>query len=311
MASREIYVHGNAEGETPSWYENGTPSSRGTFRDGNKIGTWRYWDESGHLTTEVSYSPQRNSLTTYYPSGHKRAVGAFVNGAKVGAWIFWHPDGTERARCDFANGLFVLPDGPCHLIADSLEPAGFSRPLPTGEVAPDHATIHIGTEAYELRAPARWVADAAAGREDRIPLALYPEGSAWKDSGPKIYLRALFRDGRSFQKTVDDERLGFREEVAVYHSLALRRGRLPNGTRLVSAAISYRRTISTDSPFEIVAPDTTFEVTTFLDASSRVVLLAVLASTTRAQRDTNLPAFNSLLNSLHGPGAPSSGHPRP
>ncbi len=306
IESRENYVHGSMEGEIPSWYENGTRSSLGSFKDGNKIGTWRYWDDSAHLITQVNYTPQRNALTTYYPSGRKRAVGAFIDGAKVGLWIYWSSDGAERARCDFANGLFALPDRSCRVIADSLEPVGFSQPLATAEVVSDKATVHIGTEAYELLAPAGWVADTGARfAEERIPLVLYLKGRAWRGQGPKIYFRVLFKDGRSFQKTVDDERLSFRESVAAYESLPLRDGQLLNGIRNVSTSISYQVTTPTDSPFEIVAHDTTFEVTTFLDVSSRVVFLGVLTSTNRTERESNTPVFTSLLNSVHDAGAAS------
>src|SRR5262245_59755790 len=44
LASKEFYVYGNAEGECPSWYEDGKPSSLGTFKNGSKVGLWKYWD---------------------------------------------------------------------------------------------------------------------------------------------------------------------------------------------------------------------------------------------------------------------------
>ncbi len=199
MEGKEFYVYGNAEGEWPSWYENGKPSSLGTFKNGNKTGLWKYWDEAGWLKTEVTYSETGNLLTEYYPTGQKKATGESLRSGKIGVWTYWDARGTEKAKCDFGNGLFALPTKPCQIIANELEPKGFSQPVPVVTTNPDSkAIIAIASQMYQLQIPPGWVADTKVGKDEQAPLVFYPKGGSWRGIEPNIYIRVLYKNGTSF-----------------------------------------------------------------------------------------------------------------
>jgi antitoxin component YwqK of YwqJK toxin-antitoxin module len=91
------------EGEWPSWYENGKPSSLGTFKNGDKTGLWKYWDEAGWLKTEVTYTETGNLRTDYYPTGKSKATGMFVQSGKIGTWTYWDINGKEKAKLSKDN----------------------------------------------------------------------------------------------------------------------------------------------------------------------------------------------------------------
>lgn len=81
----QIYYHKNGkvemigmmknqkrDGLWKSFYEDGTPWSETTFKDGKKEG----------------------KTTTWYENGQKRYEGFFQNNVESGRWVFWNEDGT-------------------------------------------------------------------------------------------------------------------------------------------------------------------------------------------------------------------------
>lgn len=299
LAGKEYYVYGNAEGEWQSWQENGKVASRGSFESGRKIGPWKYWDAAGRLKTEVTYAVAGDLWTEYYPSGHKRATGTVRRSGKVGAWVYWNPDGTQRARCDFRDGLFTLPSAACRTIADELDPKGFSRPIPVARLtAGGKVVLKIASQAYQFTVPPGWVADTEAGKAEQVPLVLYPKDGAWRQPGPNMYLRAVFPDGRSFGGTVAREREAFEDNVAEYREEPLARGRLSNGRGYLAKKVTYKPLMSTDSPFSIVADNVIHEAVAFLDMSDQVVLMAVLACEDESQLKESTAHLMALIESL-------------
>ena len=185
LESKAHYVNGNADGDTPSWYQNGQQSSHGTFKDGSKIGLWKYWDEQGRLTTEVTYASAGNLRTDYYPTGNKKATGTFKSSGKIGKWVYWDTTGNEKAQCDFGQGMFKVTSKPCQVIAEELDPAGYSRPLPIGSVGSGSAcSLRLADQRYDFVTPSGWVADAETGKTDGVPLVFYRTGGAWRGAGP-------------------------------------------------------------------------------------------------------------------------------
>lgn len=66
MHISNIYCNGNKknefiligifpEGVFQSWYENGQLKEIGEYKDGDKIGVWKYYDENGNLIKEEKY----------------------------------------------------------------------------------------------------------------------------------------------------------------------------------------------------------------------------------------------------------------
>jgi antitoxin component YwqK of YwqJK toxin-antitoxin module len=297
--SREFYVFGNAEGEWPSWYENGKMSSLGTFKDGTKVGTWKYWNDSGQLTTEVSYSATTNTWKEYYLNGSTKAIGATVRSGKVGSWTYWKEDGTEKASCDFGDGLFSLPTQACREIADDLEPKGYSPPVPRVSLASKgDAVIKLGSQTYSLIVPHGWKADTEVGKNDEIPLAMVPEGGKWQDSGPNMYVRFLYKQGHSFAATIASEQENFQENVADFEKMREVKSQLKNIGEVVTETVRYKPEIATDSPFSITASNTVQEQISYVNVSPEVVLMTVLVcgSDLEAQKSSSVRV--SLLQSL-------------
>lgn len=299
MEGKEFYAYGNAEGEWPSWYENGKPSSLGTFKNGNKTGLWKYWDEAGWLKTEVTYTETGNIWTEYYPAGKKKATGKSVRSGKFGLWTYWDSNEKVKAKCDFNEGLFTLPSKACQLIADELEPKGFSKPIPTATATHDSDTvIKIASEAYEFITPTGWVADTKAGKEEQAPLVFYPKGSSWRGTGPNLYIRVLYKGGTSFEKFVKNETDSFQQNVAEYTETPTKRRQLQDGRSSLSKKISYRPLIQTDSPFSIVSDNTIHEAISYIDASDQVIVMVVLACHSKKQLTESTPALVSLTSSF-------------
>jgi hypothetical protein len=296
--TRMNYINGNADGDTPSWYANGKPSSRGHFSNGSKVGLWKYWDDKGALTTEVTYRENGHQRVDYYPDGKKKATGLFKSSGKIGQWTYWEPSGKEKARCDFGEGAFAAASEPCQVIADELDPKGFSKPMPVGSVLSDAATVRLGKQQYRFKGPGGWTADASAGREEGAPLVLYRKGGKWRGDGPNIYVRPLFKDGASFDEVVSQEAQGFGESVSGYKEGATAKETLPSGMAMVSRIISYSPLIETDSPFAIVANNTVNEHVAFVDASPEFAFMVVLTSPTEKDFKESGGAFGAFAHSV-------------
>jgi hypothetical protein len=308
LMAKENYVYGAMDGEIPSWWENGKQSSLGSFRGGKRIGRWKFWDEQGRIKFDVTYGDQGAAKDDYYPSGKKRASGTFNDGAKLGVWVYFNEDGTEKARCDFGEGLFALPKDPgCKMIADELDPKGFSRPVPRATVTPDgNAVIRIGPQTFAFTTPPEWTADATAGAEDGVPLVFFPKGTGWRKAGRNMYVRPLFKDGKGMKAVMESEKASFAGNVAEYKEAPLKTGKVSSGREYVAKTITYKPVMQTDSPFSIVQDNTIREAAAYLDASPEVVLLVVLACDEEQQMKTSLPNLTALVESARVPSAPAT-----
>ena len=299
LDGKEYYVNGDAAGVWPSYYENGHMSSLGAWDGGTKRGLWKYWDGSGWLKTEVTYSKEGNSRTDYYPSGRKKAVGVFTRSGKVGKWTYWTQNGKEKAHCDFGRGAFTISDGGCKMIADELDPKGYSPPIPVGTKADDGSvSVRIDSQTFKFTSPQEWTADVNAGSEEDAPLVFYPKGRKWRTAGANMYVRVCYKNGRSFEAVTKDSRDDFEQTVADYQEHSSKKGRL-SGRDYRLDAITYKPVIETDSPFSIVASNRVHEQVAYLDGSDEVVLLLVLTANSDQQLDQSLPAFRALLESFH------------
>jgi hypothetical protein len=301
IKSKENYIYGNGEGEWQAWFENGKMSSLGSYRDGGKTGLWKYWDSSGNIKTEVTYNESGNLWIEYYPTGRKKAEGkAIYRSGKIGSWTFWDEAGNEKARCDFGEGLFVLPNDACRVIAEELEPKGFSRPVPKALKTEDgKASLRVDSQIYEFTTPSGWVADVDAGKKDNTPLVFYPSSSTWRGSGPNMYLRVLFKEDKPFKSVVEREKENFQESVAEYQEKQQKLGKSKGGKDYITKVISYKPLVHTDSTFSIVSSNVICETISFLDVSDKVVLMLVLTSQSESQMNESLTSMLTLVSSLH------------
>jgi hypothetical protein len=299
IEGREYYVNGDAAGVWPSYYENGHMSSLGGWESGQKRGLWKYWDKEGRLSTEVTYADEGNLRTDYYATGQKKAVGTFTRSGKVGKWTYWGQNGNEKAHCDFGRGVFAVSGRSCQMIADELDPKGYSPPIPLGTKAEDGSlSVRVDSQVFRLAAPQEWIADVNAGRQEDLPLVFYPKGKTWKAPGASMYVRVCFKSGRSFERVMKDDKEDFEQNVAEYKEQSSKNGRLPIGRDYRVDSITYKPLIETDSPFSIVATNQIHEQVIYLDGSDQVVFLLVLAADSDQQLQQSLPAFHKLLASF-------------
>lgn len=300
LDGKEYYINGDAAGVWPSYYENGHMSSLGAWERGHKRGPWKYWEEGGKLTTEVIYSEESYLRTDYYTSGQKKAMGTATRSGKIGKWTYWDEKGNEKARCDFGQGTFGFSSRACQMIADELDPKGFSPPIPVGIKVDDGSlSVRVDSQVFKFAAPQQWVADVKVGAKEQLPLVFYPKGKKWKDTGANMYVRVSFRGERSFQQAVKDEKDCFEQDVAEYREQLTKNGRLPIGREYVLTSVTYKPVIETDSPFSIVASNQMHEQIAYLDGSDKVVLLLVLTADSEQQLRQSQPAFNTVLESFH------------
>ena len=302
LMAKERFVDGELDGEAWSYWDNGRPASLRTHTMGERTGTWRSWDQEGHLVFDEAYTPSGLMKDEYYPSGKKRASGMLREDAKVGLWYMFHEDGREKARCDFGEGLFALPgDDGCRTIAEEVEPLGFARPVAKGSVTEDgFAIVSIGSQAYAFKAPPGWVADAAAGAGEGFSLVFVPEGSTWREPHRNMWVRIILKEGRTLDVVTYDERMEFAKRVGQYQEFLLppRKGRLG---RIEPETLSYTIPTRPGVPFAIVEGREMLGAVAFIDVSPEVVLVVVLAADHKVPMKVNRESFIALVESARPP----------
>lgn len=298
LMAKEHFVDGELDGEVPSWWESGQPASLGTFRNGERVGVWRFWDQEGSVTHEIAYGVDAVTRDDLYPSGKRRASGAVRDGGKVGLWLLFHEDGRERARCDFGDGLFVLrpEDHDCRLIAEEVEPVGFARPRPRGDVAEDGtAKVTVGPQTYAFTPPAGWLADPDVGAREGLPLVFLPYAAT--DLVRRMTVRPVLKEGRTLQAVVYEERKAIAERVGDYEEFLFppRRGRFG---RVEASTYHYTRMTRPGAPFAVVEGERVLEAVAHVDVSPELVLVVSLTSDWRVPTRDWMPSFLGLIESV-------------
>lgn len=279
IASKETYVKGDAQGRFESWHANGKRETKGQYRKGEAVGTWKTWDARGRLVSETRFELPRATRTAYHTNGKKWASGRLLDGAKVGTWTVWDDTGKEVGKCELGEGVIALPPGKaCSIVALDVAPKGFGHPTPVATVAADGSfTLRIGDEAYAFTPPDGWVADVKAGKADRLPVILHPRGAEpWK--GPAtMYLRPIYRDGKSFDAAIAAEGEAFKKDVMDYEAKPIEGGTTGLGRPFQARAITYRATRPGPAGGVFVNDRAAREAVAYVDASDQVIVLVVLA----------------------------------
>lgn len=89
------YKKGICEGKAIFFHPNGKPKCIGTYHNGNMNGLWKFWDENGNLTHEISYKDDQfhGTFKSYYPSGKIKEKGKYFKNKPIGKWLFFSEDG--------------------------------------------------------------------------------------------------------------------------------------------------------------------------------------------------------------------------
>lgn len=90
-------------GKVTTYHSNGRIESSGKVKNYKKQGVWKYWSESGALTTTVTLKDgkEHGLYTEYYSDGRKSKQGNFVQGKKDGVWFTWYSDGKVSSKLNY------------------------------------------------------------------------------------------------------------------------------------------------------------------------------------------------------------------
>lgn len=103
---------GQRHGPYIRYFENGQEREKGTYVDGGKFGTWKYWHATGELAGEIGYlhGKRHGPFRNYSPKGDTLVEGSFFNGKKHGEWRT-HKGKAPKAEL-FQNGVKVTTKTP-------------------------------------------------------------------------------------------------------------------------------------------------------------------------------------------------------
>ena len=129
---REVYRADRAHGPSEQWHANGRKAVEGRFRDGTRVGRWRWWNEAGALDSTRTYPDGGPAWTTFEPgvvslpgvreaSPSVSADGRTLLFARTDDWEHKVPylatladDGWHVERAAFADTVYnaaLSPDG--------------------------------------------------------------------------------------------------------------------------------------------------------------------------------------------------------
>jgi hypothetical protein len=299
VRAREYYIKGAAAGLWVTYHQSGKMAALGEWKDGHKTGLWKYWNDASGLRNEVTYTGESNHQTVYYPSGSKKSDGTFISSGKIGKWIYWDENGKEKASCDFGRGLHEISGDGCKIIAEELEPKGFSPPVQSAAVAKDGSfELSVGADIFHSLAPEGWVTDADVAKQQDVPVVFYLKGKKWQEPGPNMYIRVFFKEGRTFENTIKDDSADVEANVAGYHAEAGEEGTLQGGHKYTTRLITYQPLHKTDSPFAVVASNTFHEQVVYIDATDKIVLFIALVADSADELKQYSPAQMAVIKSM-------------
>lgn len=104
------------------YYPNGKVKREASFRDGQREGVWREFDEQGNVVNSQTYKKgalisqgvvdtdgkRRGDYKEFYPDSTLRAEGLFIDGKRSGEWRFFYQNGKVQEVGTYKDGE---PDG--------------------------------------------------------------------------------------------------------------------------------------------------------------------------------------------------------
>ncbi|MDR1667650.1 MAG: hypothetical protein LBS03_08190 [Bacteroidales bacterium] len=106
---QQPYANGMRNGQSQSFYSNGSVNEEVNWINDKKEGPWRQFFESGGLKLTATYRNNQleGSFTVYYPDGKEETVGQYRNNLPEGEWIHYNSDGTVAATVEYRNGIIA------------------------------------------------------------------------------------------------------------------------------------------------------------------------------------------------------------
>lgn len=106
IASEETSGRNPETGLTDEKYPNGKTKSSGTTKDGKKIGTWKYYTQTGEISMEENYNTNGdlNGKVLQFSKGSIQYETSYVNGKKDGRYVKYRPNGSLIEEGNYKNG---------------------------------------------------------------------------------------------------------------------------------------------------------------------------------------------------------------
>lgn len=100
------YKTGSDEVSSVSYHANGKKMAEGVYRQKQKTGEWRYYNDLSVLMSEEYYDNGKavGTWKNYYDDGKLLEAFSWKNGLKEGAWIQYFTDGSIRMTAGYTSG---------------------------------------------------------------------------------------------------------------------------------------------------------------------------------------------------------------
>lgn len=125
------YSSGSDETPSVSYHVNGKKMAEGVYRQKQKNGEWRYYNDLEVLMSEEYYDNGKSVGTwkNYYDDGKLLEVFSWKNGLKDGPWTQYFTDGKIRMTADYVAGKlegevkYYYPGGGLMVVGEYLHDA--------------------------------------------------------------------------------------------------------------------------------------------------------------------------------------------
>ena len=103
----QVDDNGLKQGKWSGFYKNGAKDFEGTFKDGEPIGTFNFYYETGELKSKTIYGEEDGlaEVIVYYREGTKMGEGLYKNKKKSGLWKFYTPIGDLKSMSYYVEGV--------------------------------------------------------------------------------------------------------------------------------------------------------------------------------------------------------------
>jgi uncharacterized protein len=100
--------------EDSSWvYQMGDTKVQGSYKEGKREGTWKYYYDNGNLNFSGKYIDDNadGKHSYYWDNGKLREEGFYIMGRREGEWYKFNYDGTLFLTTTYKNGIEIKYDG--------------------------------------------------------------------------------------------------------------------------------------------------------------------------------------------------------
>jgi len=97
-------------GEQITRHKNGVIDKQGMMKNGKRDGLWKSFYEDGTPWSETTFKDgiKNGKTTTWHPNGQKRYDGFYTNDTESGKWTFYDEKGNITQQGDYESGKWIF-----------------------------------------------------------------------------------------------------------------------------------------------------------------------------------------------------------